>query len=559
VTGLDFDHLAAQVQEVWLPRTDEMQLVTFALMPRASTITPGVARVRFTLFHQDNVVQSFLMAALLEGATEATASLLSTALGTPEKTIPADVGYLMRLEYSATDIAQVAKVPPRTLSIVANDASGLKVVTVKGKDFFSTTIDANLPNFVEAVREALRKASYNDIAQEYRFAADNSGQYSDLIGLLWPMAKTGWELFEKIFTDTTLADEVRALLGSEGIVHAAHMDLNQVIPWPLIYDLPIDEGRSDVTVEEGGVSKTYPVDRDVCPVGLPTYDGSFPTDKCGQSEACLLRGMDAQGQRRRSLPDGSIRYHLRETVVCPRHFWGFAHQIEVPVAQQQVRSSKRQSAVATAIAVAPLIDVAVGFNRNVPLADDHLTKLKAALVMAAVNEPVTHRRNDILSMLAKAQPDIVYFYCHAYVSQKDNPKGRPNLDFGAREPSDIVVSSDLSKGNKWERRPLVFLNACGSLGFSPAAPADFIATLVLGRGASGVVGTEVTVWPPLATETALCFLRAFLGESHSTAGRALVSVRRMLLSKNNPLGLVYTLYGSADLIIEAPKAPTAGP
>jgi hypothetical protein len=49
----------------------------------------------------------------------------------------------------------------------------------------------------------------------------------------------------------------------------------------------------------------------------------------------------------------------------------------------------------------------------------------------------------------------------------------------------------------------------------------------------------------LATEVAIAFLRDFL--DHKTAGEALLHARRALLAKHNPLGLAYTLYGSADL------------
>jgi len=74
--------------------------------------------------------------------------------------------------------------------------------------------------------------------------------------------------------------------------------------------------------------------------------------------------------------------------------------------------------------------------------------------------------------------------------------------------------------------------------------------LIQGRKASAVIGTEVTVWERLATEMGLNFLQEFLGDKPKSAGAALTLARRKLLLKNNPLGLVYTLYGSADLHLE---------
>jgi hypothetical protein len=91
------------------------------------------------------------------------------------------------------------------------------------------------------------------------------------------------------------------------------------------------------------------------------------------------------------------------------------------------------------------------------------------------------------------------------------------------------------------------MNGCSSIGFSPYAPSTFIKQFIQGRKAAAVIGTEVTVWEVLAAEFAVSFLAEFLGDKR--AGEALLRARRALLSKDNPLGLVYTLYGSARLRI----------
>ena len=67
----------------------------------------------------------------------------------------------------------------------------------------------------------------------------------------------------------------------------------------------------------------------------------------------------------------------------------------------------------------------------------------------------------------------------------------------------------------------------------------------------GVLGTEVPVYEPLADEIARTFFTSFLdGEE---AGAALLHARRRLLAKQNPLGLIYTLYAAAHLKLE-PRA-----
>src|SRR5262249_27681087 len=115
--------------------------------------------------------------------------------------------------------------------------------------------------------------------------------------------------------------------------------------------------------------------------------------------------------------------------------------------------------------------------------------------------------------------------------------------------NDIVSSSDFN-GQAWKQNPLVFINGCGSVGFNPAAPSGFITSFIQDRKASAVIGTEVTVWERLATEMGLTFFQQFLADKPKSAGAALTHARRKLLLKNNPLGLVYTLYGSADLHLD---------
>jgi hypothetical protein len=72
-------------------------------------------------------------------------------------------------------------------------------------------------------------------------------------------------------------------------------------------------------------------------------------------------------------------------------------------------------------------------------------------------------------------------------------------------------------------------------------------TLVEGRLAAGVLGTEVPVVEILAGEVAHLFIVRFV--KGAQAGAALLDVRRQLLNNKNPLGLVYTLFAPAELAI----------
>ncbi len=112
-----------------------------------------------------------------------------------------------------------------------------------------------------------------------------------------------------------------------------------------------------------------------------------------------------------------------------------------------------------------------------------------------------------------------------------------------------VIKPEHLEDKAWSHRPLVFLNACGSLGYSPDALSPFLKTLVEGREASGVLGTEVPVAEILAGQVACAFMTKFLKEGKQ-AGQALLEVRQALLAKFNPLGLVYTLFAPAELVVD---------
>jgi hypothetical protein len=117
------------------------------------------------------------------------------------------------------------------------------------------------------------------------------------------------------------------------------------------------------------------------------------------------------------------------------------------------------------------------------------------------------------------------------------------------KPGTIKAAAlDVDEAHRWTHHPLVFLNGCRTAGFSPKALSPFIVKLTEGRGAAGVIGTEISVWEPLASEMALAFLEKFL--TGTPAGEALLIARRALLAKYNPLGLVYTLYAAANLSLD---------
>jgi HEAT repeat protein len=91
--------------------------------------------------------------------------------------------------------------------------------------------------------------------------------------------------------------------------------------------------------------------------------------------------------------------------------------------------------------------------------------------------------------------------------------------------------------------PLVFLNMCESAQLSPALSESFV-QFFLDRGARCVLGTEGLMTVDFAHDFAEAILTDLL--AGRTIGEALLSARRHFMAMQNPLGLAYSLFGSAE-------------
>jgi hypothetical protein len=340
-------------------------------------------------------------------------------------------------------------------------------------------------------------------------------------------------------------------------LQAAHIVASDVIPWSLIYDRPVRSYA--LATAAPAVARPAPT---VCRAGIPGADEDHRAADCGQRAACLLH----QQQQTQRAQAGLAPLDATD-VVCPLRFWGYRVQIEVPAHQTRGVAGRPAQGLKTTIAAGTPLRFAAAFNPNLKQVVDHrkhietrLAALQATLVEA--KEPQRATRQDVLELLAQRDLDLVYLYCHG-IGRTLTAAGSlgPGLDFGkahdARNPNlaDLIPAAELGRPT-WAHAPLVFMNGCSTAGFSPYAPSELVLALVQGRHAAAVVGTEVTVWEVLAREFALLFFDAFLARRQN-AGAALLAARRALLAKNNPLGLVYTLYGSSNLTLRTTQAAGA--
>jgi hypothetical protein len=128
---------------------------------------------------------------------------------------------------------------------------------------------------------------------------------------------------------------------------------------------------------------------------------------------------------------------------------------------------------------------------------------------------------------------VVYFYCHGGVNG-----AVPYLLVG-KDKSVIIVPSNLRAENIfWEdTHPLVFINGCHTTALSPEQTLNFVSAFVENALCAGVIGTEITIFEPLAVAFSEAFFKRF---SHNEpVGMAIRNARLDILQQYNPLGLVY--------------------
>jgi CHAT domain-containing protein len=155
---------------------------------------------------------------------------------------------------------------------------------------------------------------------------------------------------------------------------------------------------------------------------------------------------------------------------------------------------------------------------------------------------VADRVDSLLDLMRSKQPHVVYLYCHG----SGRPVGAsefPMLYLGENpqeaKPGEWFERSMLRGEVQWTKpRPLVFLNGCHTTVLDARTTLDFVTGFVQNANACGVVGTEVTVFEPLAGAFARRFMDRFLGGT--VVGQAVRDARLDLLREGNPLGLVYT-------------------
>jgi hypothetical protein len=466
----------------------------------------GRARLRCNIYYEQVLVQSRLVTARVMRRPRPSARALRSEV---DYTLSQSLG------------PDLAGRRPHSLSLMLNsNGDGTHAFRFFGREDFKNdaTFDGHqLEDWIKQARGAMRRASWGDEedwkpwkfylyagakstarlkADLVNFAVRGYKFYDDVVNLL----AGGADRAERVERERHLT----ALMSEPGRVQIAlKQSARFVLPAAMIYDYPLDTGA-----DEGDFA--------LCDEFLRASEGEAPLEE----SACFRGRCPSRGEL---------------TVICPSGFWGYRHSIGLPLSLGADRDA------ASALSWEGELEMSVGVSTDsaFTLREAHEEALRSIRRQLKWNYAST--RAGVLRMLKEKRAQLVYFYCHGGVAGRD-----PYIQVGEKTEKGITRDNLRAAGVRWdETRPLVFINGCQTAALEPGVAFEFISAFVEVAGASGVVGTEITVFEPLARTFAEECLRPFL--LGAEIGDAVRAARLKLLKDSNPLGLVYIPYVVADL------------
>lgn len=487
------------------------------LFPVKSPAQEGTFRLRCNIYYEQILIQSRLIRAIVANHGLQKEGALSS-----------EVDYTLSHTLWANHLRGFA---PHRLSILLNsNGDGTHTLSFFGakeqEPIFknSAVIPATeLKNLTENARKALWKASWGEEkpwkegeGQTYRYLDRFSDENLSLKRLeedLISLARRGYLLYDAIigkFIKThSKTNELARLMLNPGMVQIAIRDSpTQILPAALIYDYPLDTKAGSYKLCEAfsaALQSNSPLDK------APCFNGLCPHSK-----------RDEMGN-----PDG---------YVCPSGFWGFRHILGFPT------SVPDESASEIVMDDGPHMVVCVATNLD--RLDGHMRALRE--IRTDISWHYSDKRLEIINNLKSPKSHLIYFYCHGGISTNNIPY----LQVGDGTGNDFIDGSNLNAFNiEWiEPKPLVFINGCLTTALDPEMAINLVADFVR-SGSAGVIGTETTIFEPLACSFAEACLGHFLKDK-SSIGDAIRMARLKLLKEYNPLGLVYTPFVLPDLHVK---------
>lgn len=471
----------------------------------------GAARLRCNVYCDGVLVQSRLVSAQVHhGAEQATSK--------PTEDQPALVSTLEYTLSRSLHPGQLSSLPTADLSLMMNgdeDLHQLRIFAAAGpggeaafkadSSLDSTVVDG----LIDYCRKGLRLVSWGSeeewqphVVPKYQAPPTPAQLARDLAELAIRGRMTYLELIDAMAGGRDGRERLLQRTRRPGRIEIAAAP-ERFVPAALFYDAPVSVG--------GDASKLA-----LCPDFVAARaDAGKPLHEA----ACLA---------------GDCPSWDDEHVVCPGGFWGYRHAIGWPVSPEAgdvLGILPYDSTVRTAMASAD----------DLTRAAEHRKDVEGLLGRLDLPADV----DDLLALLSARGNQVVYLFCHGGLSPGGIPYVRVGDPAGKRLTLNELWTLGLSRGSS-----LVFLNGCRTSAVSPRQRFDLVNAFVNHGGALGVIGTEITVFEPMAAPFALDFLRAFVVEGTSV-GEAVRRARIAALQWGNPLALAYVPFVLGGTVLES--------
>jgi hypothetical protein len=509
----------------------------------------GARPIRACIYYQNILLQSILLETTVVKANEVTSGDQDAVVNT------STIDYL-----APTDISAISDLPRPAINIFMNGISNGShwIGIFSADDSHSLLRSGNLHTFATGKLSTLARQMRdrllqvegdNNIGFRYRSPIPGQQEMVDRENDLCTLAVEGWELFHSLFLGNEQpleGERLRAFkkeLQKQGSIISIARCRGEAttIPWASLYTLRLDTDKA------GQMSLCQ-----LFKAQLAANQWSDDQQELEEQHDLLDNPLACREQ-----PDCPLNSNKRRQTICPFGFWGFLHQIEQPL--QQIRPTPAgqipqelhaENFVQTSFLMyspEKALKLACGVNSDLTGATEHRQEIKE-LRFTPLDVDDTDDRDHVLELLEQGGWHIYYFYCHGEMQN-----GRFRLELGAQNKPHYLSAADLDPTEiDWPENPmpLVFINGCETMAVLPEDIHDFLSVFKQ-LGASGVIGTEVKVWTTLARPMARLILNYIL--NGKSIGEAFLEMRRHLLRRYNPLGLLYNFYSPATLHLHKPE------